>query len=397
MSQSVRLREVVIVSAVRTAIGSLGGSLAKVPAAELGAYVVRAAVERAGLEPALVDEVLLGCVLQAGQGQNVARQAALKAGLPDRVPATTVNKVCASGLKAVALAAQAIACGEAEVIVAGGTENMSLAPYLVPQGRFGYRLGHASLVDAMVQDGLWCAFDNVHMGESVEKIAQEFGIGRRAQDEFALSSQSKALQALQEQRFAAEIVPVSVMLNREVQQFTVDEHPRPGVTLEKLAALKPAFRADGTVTAGNASGINDGAAALVLAARGTAERLGLPVLAHFVTGASVAMEPGRWPLGPVEATRKALTRAGWRLQDVELIECNEAFAVQTLAVIHSLGLNPDIVNVNGGAIALGHPIGASGARILVTLLHEMRRRAARRGLATLCVGGGHGMAVLVAC
>jgi len=389
------LREVVILSGVRTPIGSFGGALANSSPAELGAAVIRQAVARAGLEPGRVDEVMLGCVLQAGQGQNVARQAALKAGLPVEVPAMTVNHLCASGLRAVALAAQAIAAGDADVVVAGGTENMSQAPYLVPRARFGYRMGDGVLVDSMIRDGVWCAITDQHMGESVERIARRCGISRQDQDEFALHSQQKAAQALERDRFAAEITLVPAVVNRERRDFARDEHPRPGVTLEKLSGLKPAFRPDGTVTAGNASGINDGAAALVLAASSLAEERRLPVLARFVAGAWIGLDPGQWPLGPVGAVRKVLDRAGWRLPEVGLIECNEAFAAQTLAVIRTLELNPAIVNVNGGAIALGHPIGASGARILVTLLHEMAKRDTRRGLATLCVGGGQGMAVLV--
>jgi acetyl-CoA C-acetyltransferase len=343
--------------------------------------------------------------LQAGQGQNVARQSALKAGLPPSVPATTINKVCGSGLKSVVLAAQAIAAGDADLIVAGGAENMSLAPYLVPKARHGYRMGHGALLDAMILDGLWCAFDDSHMGESVEVMAHlpcedrglpQFAIGRELQDEFALSSQHRAAAAWCAGRFADEIVSVTVHSKRDTTEFRRDEHLRPDVTLAKLASLKPAFRDDGTVTAGNASGINDGAAALLLASRRAANRLGLPAMGRFVAGASVGLEPGLWALGPVEAVKKVLQKARWHLDDVELIECNEAFAIQTLAVINGLGLNREIVNVNGGAIALGHPIGASGARILVTLLHEMARRCVHRGLATLCIGGGQGIAVLVA-
>jgi acetyl-CoA C-acetyltransferase len=388
-------QRVVIAGAVRTAIGRFGGALADVPAADLGAAVIRAAVERSAITPDRVDEVILGCVLQAGQGQNMARQAAVKAGLPDTVPAMTVNHVCGSGLKAVTLAAQAIACGDADVVIAGGTESMSLAPYLVPKARRGYRMGHGVLVDAMIQDGLRCAFGDEHMGESVERTARRYGIDRAAQDAYALLSQQRAAAAWEVQRFAAEIVPVGVPGKNGATPFDRDEHPRPDTSAAKLAGLKPAFRADGSVTAGNASGIADGAAALLLASPGAADRLGLSVVGRFVAGATVALAPENWPLGPVAATRRALDRAGWRRSDLDLIECNEAFAAQVLAVIQELAFDPAIVNVNGGAIALGHPIGASGARILVTLLHAMARRDARRGLATLCIGGGQGMAVLV--
>lgn len=386
---------VVIVAAVRTPIGRFGGMLADVPAADLGAAAIRAAVERAGVAPGQVDEVILGCVLQAGQGQNVARQAAIRAGLPHHIPAMTVNHVCGSGMRAVMLAARAIAGGDADVVVAGGTESMSLAPYLVPQARRGYRMGHGVLVDSMIRDGLWCAFGDQHMGESVERIALRYGIDRPAQDAFALLSQQRAAAAWAEGRFAAEIAPLPFPDRHGVVTFDRDEHPRPETTAEKLAALKPAFRADGSVTAGNASGLADGAAALVLTSQPVAERLGLPILGHFVAAAAVALAPEDWPLGPVVATPRALDRAGWTLADLDLIECNEAFAAQVLAVVRELGLDTAIVNVNGGAIALGHPIGASGARILVTLLHAMAQRGCRRGLATLCIGGGQGMAVLV--
>ncbi len=389
------LREVVIVSAVRTALGRFGGSLSGVSAADLGAEVVRGALARSGIDPVQVDEVILGCVLQAGQGQNVARQAGIKAGLPANVPGMTINKVCGSGMKAVVLAAQAIAGGDADMIMAGGTESMSQAPYLIPKARYGYRMGHGVLVDAMIQDGLWCAFDDNLMGESVELVAERLDISRQAQDAFALASQQRAARAWQDNRFADEIVPVTVTLNGETRPFGQDEHPRPDTTMARLAALKPAFRERGTVTAGNASGISDGAGALLLTSLATTNRLNLPVMGRFVAGVSVAVDPGQWPLGPVEAVKRLLDRTRMRLDDIELIECNEAFAAQALAVISGLGLDQGIVNVNGGAIALGHPIGASGARILVTLLHEMAKRGVHRGLATLCIGGGQGMAVLV--
>ena len=389
------MRDVVILSAVRTPIGSFGGSLAGISAQELGGIVIKEALKRAKVEPEALDEVIMGCALQAGLGQNVARQAALRAGLPFGVPAMTINKVCASGLKAVSLAAQAIAAGEAEIVVAGGTENMSQAPYLLAKARFGYKMGDGKLVDSMIGDGLWCAWNDYHMGLTAENIAERWGITRGEQDAFAAASQNKAEQAIKVGRFADELVPVPVPVKGGVEEFAADEYPRAGVTAESLAKLKPAFKKDGTVTAGNASGINDGAAALVLAAAERARESGLPPLARYVAGSSAALDPAVMGMGPVEAVKKALAKAGWSLNQVDLVEANEAFAVQSLAVARDLGLNMEIVNVNGGAIALGHPIGASGARILVTLLHEMGKRNVRKGLATLCVGGGQGMAVLV--
>ena len=389
------MREVVILGAVRTPIGSFGGSLAGISAQELGGIVIKEALARSDVRPEAVDEVIMGCVLQAGLGQNVARQAALRAGLPFGVPAMTVNKVCASGLKAVSLAAQAIAAGEAEIVVAGGTESMSQAPYLLAKARFGYKMGDGKLVDSMLNDGLWCAANDYHMGMTAENIAERWGITRAEQDAFAAASQNKAEKAVKEGRFRDELVPVPIPVKGGVEEFRADEYPRAGVTAESLAKLKPAFKKDGTVTAGNASGLNDGAAALVLASADKAREAGRPPLARYVTGSSAAIDPAVMGMGPVEAVKKALARAGWSLSDVDLIEANEAFAVQSLAVARELGLNLEIVNVNGGAIALGHPIGASGARILVTLLYEMRKRDVRKGLAALCVGGGQGMAVLV--
>ncbi|MCR4441973.1 MAG: acetyl-CoA C-acetyltransferase [Peptococcaceae bacterium] len=389
------MKEVVILSAVRTPIGSFGGSLAGVSAVELGSLVIKEALARAGATPEMVDEVIMGCILQAGLGQNVARQASIKAGLPISTPSMTVNKVCGSGLKAVILGVQAIAAGDASLVVAGGTENMSQAPYLVPKARFGYRMGHGQLMDSMIVDGLWCAMSDYHMGVTAENIAERWGISRKEQDEFAAASQNKAEKAIKERRFADEITPVMVPAKGGYTEFAVDEFPRPGVTVEALGKLKPAFKKDGTVTAGNASGINDGAAALVLASREKALELGKKGMARFVAGASAAVDPAVMGIGPVEATKKALAKAGWKLEDVELIEANEAFAAQSIAVARDLGFNMDIVNVNGGAIALGHPIGASGARILVTLLHEMQKRDAKKGLATLCIGGGQGVAALV--
>lgn len=389
------MKEIVIISAVRTAIGSFGGGLANTSAADLGAVAIKEAVKRAGIAPEQVDEVIYGCVLQAGLGQNVARQAALKAGLPITTPAQTINKVCGSGLKTVMLAAQAIAAEDAEIVVAGGTENMSLAPYLVPKARYGYRMGDGKLIDAMINDGLWDAFNSYHMGITAENIAERWGINREEQDAFACASQNKAEKALKEGRFADEIVPVQIPVKGGFTEFKVDEFPKAEITVEKLAKLKPAFKKEGTVTAGNASGINDGAAAIILTTADKAKELGIKPLAKFVAGAAAAVDPAIMGIGPVDATKKALKKAGWTISDLELIEANEAFAAQSLAVAKDLGFNMDIVNVNGGAIALGHPIGASGARIFVTLLYEMQKRDAKKGLATLCIGGGQGVAVLV--
>lgn len=391
------MREAVIVSAVRTAIGTFQGTLANVPASELGAVVIKEALQRANLEPNQVDEVIMGCVLQAAQGMNVARQAAIKAGLPVEVPCWTVNKVCGSGLKAVALAAQAILVGDADIVVAGGTENMDLAPYALTKARSGYRMGHGQLLDLMIHDGLWDVFTDVHMGITAENIAERYKISREEQDEFAAWSQQKAERAIKSGRFKDEIVPVEVPGKKkgEVIKFEQDEHPRFGTTKEALANLKPAFKKDGTVTAGNASGINDGAAAVVVMSSTKAEQLGIKPMATIVSWASAGVEPAYMGMGPVPASRKALTRANITLNDVGLVEANEAFAVQCLAVARELGVDMDKLNVNGGAIALGHPIGASGARILVTLIHEMIKRDERYGLATLCIGGGQGIAMVV--
>jgi acetyl-CoA C-acetyltransferase len=390
------VKKAVIVSAVRTPIGSFGGTLATTPATKLGSIVIGEALGRAQLAPEQVDEVIFGCVLQAGLGQNVARQAALGAGLNQATPAMTINKVCGSGLKAVMLAAQAVMLGDAEVVVAGGTENMSLAPYLLENARYGYRMNDGVLVDSMIRDGLWCAFGDTHMGITAENIAEKYGISREEQDEFAAWSQNKAEQALAEDRFAAEIVPVSVPQRRgDPIVFAKDEYPRSGVTPASLARLRPAFKRDGTVTAGNASGINDGAAAVVVMSEAKAQELGLPILATIKAYATAGVAPEVMGLGPVPATRKALQRAGLELADLDLIEANEAFAAQALAVSRELGFDREKVNVNGGAIALGHPIGASGTRILVTLLYEMQRRDDKLGLATLCIGGGQGAALIV--
>lgn len=390
------MKEIVIASAVRTPIGSFGGSLAGFQAWELGAVVIQAACDRAGIRPDQVDEVFLGNILQGGQGQGPARQAALKAGIPDTVPATTINILCGSGLKAVIMAAQAIQSGDATIVVAGGMESMSNAPYLLPKARTGYRMGNGEIVDSMIHDALQCAINRYHMGITAENLAEKYGIARAEQDEFAAASQAKAVAAVESGRFDAEIVPVPIPQKKgDPVLFARDEYPRAGTTAEKLAALKPAFKKDGTVTAGNASGINDGAAALVIMSAETAEALGITPLARLTGWGTSGVDPAIMGIGPVPATRKALAKSGLTLEQLDLIEANEAFAAQSLAVGKELGWDPAKVNVNGGAIALGHPVGASGARILVSLLHEMSRREARRGLATLCVGGGMGVAAIV--
>jgi len=390
------MREVVVVKALRTAIGSFGGTLKDLTAPQLAAVVIRRILEETNLPPEEIDEVILGNVLQAAAGQNPARQAAMEAGIPETVPAYTINKVCGSGLKAVGLAAQAIRAGDGDVFVVGGMESMSTAPYAVPKARWGARMGHEQLTDTMIKDGLWCAFTDTHMGITAENIAERWQISRAEQDEFAAASQEKCQQALAEGRFQAEIVPVVIPQRRgDPIVFERDEYPREGVTVESLSRLRPAFKPDGTVTAGNASGINDGAAALLVMSREKAESLGLKPLAQVKSYASSALDPGIMGLGPVEATRRALAKCDWQIDDLDLIEANEAFAVQSIAVMRELGLDPAKVNVNGGAIALGHPIGASGARILVTLLHAMEQRGAQKGLATLCIGGGQGYAVTV--
>ena len=391
------MNDVVIVSAARTAIGSFGGALKDVSAAALGVAAVKGALAKAGLEPGMVDEVVFGNVLSAGLGQNVARQIAVGAGVPDSAPSFVVDKVCGSGLKAVQMAAQAIALGDAEIVVAGGTENMSCAPYLLDGARWGQRMGDGRLIDSMIADGLTDAFNNYHMGITAENIAKKFGISRERQDEFAVASQNKAEAAIAAGRFADEIVPVSIPQRKgDPVVVNVDEYPRLGLTIDGLSKLRPAFDKEGSVTAGNSSGINDGAAALVLMSRARAKALGLEPLAVFRAAASAGVDPALMGTGPIPATQKLLKKAGVALSDIGLVEANEAFAVQSLCVMDGLGLDPEIVNVNGGAIALGHPIGASGARILVTLVHEMRRRSVRMGLATLCVGGGQGISMLVA-
>jgi len=386
----------VLAGAVRTAVGKFGGSLAGVPATRLGALVVKEALSRCGLAPEQVDEVILGNVLSAGLGQNPARQAAVGAGIPYEVPSYTVNKVCGSGLKAVILAAQMVALGDAEVVVAGGMENMSASPYLAPGHRWGSRMGDGRLTDSMLKDGLTCAFVDAHMGITAENVAARYGVTREDQDRLALASQHKAVAAIDAGRFDREIVPVPVPQAKGPEiLFARDEFPRRGCTLEQLAALKPAFRKDGTVTAGNASGINDGAAAVVVMREETAARLGIRPQAAVRGWGAAGVDPAFMGLGPVPASRKALDKAGVAVGDLDLVEANEAFAAQAVAVVRQLDLPPERVNVNGGAVALGHPIGASGARILVTLLHELDRRRGRLALATLCIGGGQGVALVV--
>lgn len=390
------MKEIVIASACRTAIGSFGGSLKGVPAADLGATVVKEAVKRAGIAPEQVDELIFGNVLQAGLGQNVARQVSIKAGLPIECTAMTINIVCGSGLKAVALAANQIKSGESEIVVCGGTENMSAAPYCVPSARWGARMNNVQMIDVTVNDGLWDAFNNYHMGITAENVAEAYGLTREMQDEFAVSSQNKAEAAVKAGKFADEIVPVVIPQRKgDPIVFDTDEFPKFGTTIEKVAKLRPAFKKDGTVTAANASGINDGAAAFVVMSKEKAEELGITPLATIVSYATGGVDPKVMGIGPVPASRKALEKAGMTIDDIELIEANEAFAAQSLAVARDLNFDMEKVNVNGGAIALGHPVGASGARILVTLLHEMAKRDAKTGLATLCIGGGQGQALIV--
>ncbi|EKM5743191.1 acetyl-CoA C-acetyltransferase [Enterobacter kobei] len=391
------MKKVMIVGATRTPIGSFRGSLSPLSAIELGAVTVQRLLESSGLHPEQIDELVFGQVLTAGCGQNPARQTAITAGLPVSTPATTVNLVCGAGLKAVQLAAQAIRCGDADVVIAGGQESMSNAPYLLDGARSGLRFGHTGLQDSMITDGLWDAFNDYHMGITAENVAREYGISREQQDAFAFRSQQKAASAIETGRFDAEIVPVTVKQGKRAPQIVRhDEQPRPETTAGQLAQLRPAFLHDeGTVTAGNASTLNDGAAAVLLMSEEKARESGLPVLGHIVSYAVTGVDPSVMGIGPVSACRTALARAGWTLDDVDLIEANEAFAAQALAVGKELGWDEQNVNVNGGAIALGHPIGASGCRILVTLLHEMQRREATKGLATLCVGGGQGIALTV--
>ena len=391
------MKKAVIVSACRTAIGAFGGTLKDVPAAELGALVVKEAVSRAGIKPEQVDEVIFGNVLQAGLGQNVARQVTLKAGLPIETTAVTINIVCGSGLKSVAMAANQILAGESEIVVCGGTENMSAAPYAIPTARWGARMNNNKIIDVMVNDGLWDAFNQYHMGITAENVAEKYGITREMQDEFAVASQSKAEAAVKGGKFKDEIVPVVIHGKKGDTVFDTDEYPKFGTTLEKVAKLKPAFKKDGgTVTAANASGINDSAAAFVVMSQEKAEELGLKPMATIVYYATGGVDPSIMGVGPVPAVKKAMAKADLTIDDIDLIEANEAFAAQSLAVAQELKFDMNKVNVNGGAIALGHPIGASGARILVTLLYEMQKREdAKKGLATLCIGGGQGQALIV--
>ena len=389
------MEDVLIVSAVRTPVGTMGGVFADVPATQLGGLVVQEAVRRAGIEGTDVDEVLMGNVLQAGLGQNPARQALIGAGVPTNIPATTVNKVCGSGLKTVWMAAQAIRTGDAEVVVAGGMESMSRAPYLLEQGRYGYRLGHGQLVDEMIRDGLWCAFEDCHMGVTAENVARDYEVTREDQDAFAAQSQRKAGEAIASGRFKDEILPVPVKRRKETVIVDTDEHPRPDTTAETLAALRAAFDKEGSVTAGNASGINDGAAAVVVMSATRAQAEGRTPLARIRAAASAGVEPRVMGMGPVPAARRALERAGVSTKDIELFELNEAFAAQSVAVGRELAVPEERLNVNGGAIALGHPIGASGTRILTTLLYEMGRRDAQLGMAAMCIGGGQGIALIV--
>ncbi len=388
--------KIVIVDAGRTAVGTFGGSLSSLPAPEMGATVIKALLERTGIKPEQVDEVILGQVLTAGSGQNPARQTTLKAGLPVAVPALTINKVCGSGLKAVHLAMQAVACGDAEIVIAGGQESMTRSGHVLPGSRDGVRMGDWKMQDTMIVDGLQCAFNGYHMGVTAENIAKKYGFSRQAQDEFAAASQQKAEAAQKAGRFDAEIVQVSIPQRKgDPLVFAADEFPRHGTTAESLAKLRPAFDKEGTVTAGNASGINDGAAIVIVTTESKARELGLEPLATIVAFSSAGVDPAIMGTGPIPATTQCLEKAGWSVADLDLVEANEAFAAQAMSVNHDLGWDLSKVNVNGGAIAIGHPIGASGARVLVSLLYEMKRRDAKKGLATLCIGGGQGVALAV--
>jgi len=389
------MTDVVIVAALRTAVGKFGGSLAPIAASDLGAKVIKALLTATGVKPELVSEVIMGQVLTAGCGQNPARQATLRAGLPDMVPAMTIGTVCGSGLKATHLAAQAIKCGDADIIIAGGQENMSAAPHVLPGSRDGFRMGDAKLIDSMIVDGLWDVYNQYHMGVTAENVAKMYEITRAQQDEFAAASQQKAEAAQKAGRFRDEIVPVDIQVKKETVRFDSDEYIKPGTTVEALAKLKPAFSKDGTVTAGNASGINDGAAAVVMMSASRAEQLGLKPMARIKAYSSAGVDPRIMGMGPVPASQLCLKKAGWTVKDLDLLEINEAFAAQAISVNGQMGWDTSMVNVNGGAIAIGHPIGASGCRILVTLLHEMVRRDAKRGLASLCIGGGMGVALAV--
>ncbi len=390
------MKEVVIVSAARTPIGSFGGALKGIPTRKLGAIAIKGAVERAGIKPEMVDEVIMGAVLQGGLGQNVARQMTLDAGLPIETPAMTINKVCGSGLRAVELAAQIIKAGDADIIVAGGAENMSATAYALPSARWGARMNNAQMVDMMVNDGLWDAFNGYHMGITAENVAEQWGITREELDEFSVISQNRAEEAIKAGKFKDEIVPVEIPQRKgEPIVFDTDEFPKFGTTIDKVAKLKPAFKKDGIVTAANASGINDAGAAVVVMSKEKAEELGIKPLCTIKSYASAGVDPSIMGVGPVPASRKALDKAGLTIEDIDLVEANEAFAAQSLAVRKDLNLDPEKTNVNGGAIAIGHPIGASGCRILITLIYEMMRRDSKYGLATLCIGGGMGTALIV--
>lgn len=388
-------KKVVLAGACRTAIGSMGGTLSTTPAPELGSIVIQEALKRAGIAPEQVDHVYMGCVIQAGLGQNVARQASIKAGLPVETPAVTVNVVCGSGLNCINMAAQMIQSGDADIVVAGGMENMSMAPYALKNARYGYRLGNGSMVDTMVNDALWDAFNDYHMGITAENVAEQWGLTREQLDEFAATSQQKACAAIEAGKFKDEIIPVEVKNKKGTIVFDTDEGPRPETTAESIAKLRPAFKKDGIITAANASSINDGAAAIVVMSEEKANELGVIPMATWVAGALGGVDPSIMGVGPVAATNKVLAKTGLTVDDMDLIEANEAFAAQSLAVVHDLNLDIQKVNVNGGAIALGHPVGASGCRILVTLLHEMQKTDAKKGLATLCIGGGMGCATIV--
>lgn len=392
---NIMARKVVLAGACRTAIGTMGGMLSSIPAPDLGTIVVKEALKRAGVQPEQVDEVYMGCVIQAGLGQNPARQAAVNAGIPVEVPATTINVLCGSGLHCVNLAAKLIGAGDADIIVAGGMENMSRAPYLVQDGRFGYRMGNAPIEDAMIRDALTDAFGGYHMGITAENIAEDWGLTREQLDEFAAWSQQKAQKAIEEGKFKDEIVPVEVKQKKQTVIFDTDEGPRAGVTTESISGLRPAFKKDGVVTAANSSGINDAAAAIIVMSEEKAKELGVTPMATWIGGELAGVEPRIMGIGPVAATRKVMEKTGYQIGDFDLIEANEAFAAQSVAVGQDLGFDMDKLNVNGGAIALGHPVGCSGTRILVTLLYEMQKRNAQKGLATLCVGGGMGAAAIV--
>jgi len=390
------MRDVVIVAAVRTAIGSFGGALSKLSAVQIGTIAAKEAIKRSGVKPELIQEAIIGNVIQAGLGQNIARQICLNAGMSEESSALTINKVCGSGLRAVSMAAQFIMCGDADIVLAGGTESMSNAPYALPNNRWGAKMGDGKIVDTMINDSLWDAFNNYHMGVTAENIAEKWNITREDQDQFSLKSQLKTEKAMKEGKFKDEIVPVEIPQRKgDPIIFDTDEYPKAGSTIEKLRKLKPAFKKDGTVTAGNASGINDGAAMFIVMSKAKADELGVKALVTIKSYASGGVDPKIMGYGPVPATKKALQKAGITVADLDLIEANEAFAAQSLAVAKDLGFNTEIVNVNGGAIALGHPVGGSGARILVTLIHEMIKRDSKTGLATLCIGGGQGTAIIV--